>query len=154
MADPKYLSVDDFKAEAPESRLAELSQDTPNSYTVDDTIIKKALLWAEGIFESKIASRSDYVIKKTEVIEGSKDEATIKEFIYDCAMWKLFKRREFIPDAIQLAFDTQMTWISDVVSRKADLPIFDSTTGEQIDTQSHQPVIEKDATNEFDDWSY
>lgn len=153
MADPKYLSVDDFKSEAPESRLAELSQDTPNSFTPDDMIISKALLWAEGIFESKITSRSDYVIKQASAIEGSKDASTVKEFIYDVAMWKLFKRREHIPEAIQLAFDTQMTWITDVVNRKADLPIFDSN-GDQIDMQSHQPVINENAKNEFDDWSY
>lgn len=153
MADPKYLSVASFKAEAPEKRLAELSQDTPNSYEVDDEKVKQALLWAEGMFESKIVSRSDYTLKKAEVVEGSDDAATVREFIYDLTMYKLFKRREHIPEAIQTAFDVQMTWISDVVARRADIPVFDDD-GDQIDTQSHMPEIDKTQKNEFSDYKF
>lgn len=147
-----YSTPTTFKAWMPQRYLAELSNDT-NGFEADDAKLQEALDKAASLMESKLMVRDDIPIPAINSDDSVPNE--IQECVYDLAIYMLMKRRATMTDTIMEGFNIQMTWLNDVVSRKANIAIFQDNVEK---TKTTEKILyggkNKKVYNQFDNFSF
>lgn len=147
-----YSTPTKFKAWMPQRYLAELSNDA-DGFTPNDDILQDALDRGAALMESKIMVRDDIPIPA--VNSDSTVPKELEECVHDLSLFILMKRRATMTDTIMENFNIQMTWLNDIVMRKANVAIFDGSVEK---TKTTERILfggsRRKVYNEFDKFSF